>query len=106
MPQDVIVPNNEDTVLQTAEIILDAVTLSQAIAEGGLDDARFQARLVAIKAESAGWQEVAGAARRVTYELRTGSTRPLNRDTLAMDELFLAIERAQGPLGQKPAPPG
>ncbi len=99
--QDVFVPDNEDPILETAGIILDAVILSQAVADGRLDESRFRARLIAIESQAAGWQEVARAAQRVTYDLGVGSTLSLVRDTLAMDELFFAIERSQRLFGRR-----
>lgn len=60
---------NGDAILQHAEIIVEAVALSQAMLDGDLQEARFRARLIATKADMAGLGAVGRAAGRVVDRL-------------------------------------
>jgi hypothetical protein len=93
--QDVPMTNNEDTILQHAEIIVDAVALGQAMLKGDIQEARFRARLITTNADIAGLSDVGRAASRVVDLLGRGPTAPRPGYGQAIEALSVAIDRAQ-----------
>jgi hypothetical protein len=87
--------NDESAILQHAEIIVEAVALSQAMLDGDLQEARFRARLIATNADSAGSGDIGRAAGRVVDFLGRGSTAPRPGYGQAIEALSVAIDRAQ-----------
>lgn len=92
--QDVPMTNNEDAILQHAEIIVDAVALGQAMLDGDLQEARFRARLIATNADIAGLSDVGRAVGRVVDLLGRGSTAPRPGCGQAIEALSVAIDQA------------
>lgn len=86
--------SNEDAVLHHAEIIVEAVALSQAMLDGDLQEARFRARLIATTADIAGLGVVGRAAARVVDLLGRGSMAPRPGYGQAIEALSVAIDRA------------
>lgn len=86
---------DEDAILQHAEIILEAVALSEAMLERDIVEARFRASRVHSLAVAAGISEVAHAARHVVDRLGDEVAWPAHRCGKAIDKLSIAIDRAQ-----------
>lgn len=87
---------DEDAILQHAEIILEAVALSEAILDRDIVEARFRARHVHALAVAAGFSDVAHAALHVMDRIGGGDELPAHRYEQAIDALSIAIDRAQG----------
>jgi len=87
--------DNEDAILQHAEIIVEAVALSQAMLDGDVQEARFRARLITTNADIAGLSDVGRAASRVVHLLGRGSMAPRPGYGQAIEALSVAIDRAQ-----------
>lgn len=85
---------DDDLILDTAELLVDAVALSQALLDGDLSEARFRARLIATKAPAIGFDEVHVAAVRVIDRLGTPGGQPLPGYAAAVMELSGKVEQA------------
>ena len=88
-------PEGEDSVLQHAGIILDAVALSQAVLDGDLAEARFRASLVASHANEAGLAIVEKAAVNVMVILSPAKGLSAVGIGPAIERLSIAIDEAQ-----------
>lgn len=86
---------DEDAILQHAEIILEAVALSEAMLDKDIVEARFRAGRVHSLAVAAGFPEVADAALHVFDRLGGGAELPADGCGKAIDALSIAIDRAQ-----------
>lgn len=86
--------NNEDAILQHAEIIVDAVALGQAMLDGDIQEARFRARLITTNADIARLSDVGRAASRVIDLLGRGSMEPRPGYGQAIEALSVAIDLA------------
>ena len=89
---------DEAAILQHAEIIIEAVALSQAMLDRDIVEARFRARLVCTLATDAGLADVAGAAQTVVVLLGDGPDLPAAGYGEAIEALSVAIDEAQANL--------
>lgn len=95
IPEGDFMPEGEDSVLQHAGIILDAVALSQAVLDGDLAEARFRASLVASHANEAGLAIVEKAAVDVMVILSPAKGLSAVGIGPAIERLSIAIDEAQ-----------
>ncbi|SEV96492.1 hypothetical protein [Luteibacter sp. 329MFSha] len=86
---------DEDVILQHAEIILEAVALSESMLDRDILEARFRARRVHSLAVAAGFPDVAHAALHVVDRLGDIAELPAHGCGEAIEALSIAIDRAQ-----------
>lgn len=87
--------DNGYTILQHAEIILEAVALSEAMLERDVVEARFRSSRVHALAVEAGFPDVVRAALHVMDRLGDADKLPAHSCGQAIDALSIAIDRAQ-----------
>jgi hypothetical protein len=87
---------DDDAVLDAAELLIDAVALSEALLDGDLSEARFRARLLATKAPAAGYEQVHVAAAHVVDLLGLPGDRPKAGYARAVMTLSATVEQAAG----------
>ncbi|MEX1826839.1 hypothetical protein [Luteibacter sp. CQ10] len=85
---------SDDIILDTAELLVDAVALSQALLDGDVPEGRFRARLIAAKASAMGFDEVRAAADQVIDLLGLPGDRPRPGHAVAVTALSEKIESA------------
>jgi hypothetical protein len=96
IPEGAFMSEGEDSILQHAGIILDAVALSQAVLDGDLAEARFRASLVASHAREARLDAVEKAAVNVMGILTPAKGLAAVGVGPAIERLSIAIDEAQG----------
>ncbi|SFW28267.1 hypothetical protein [Luteibacter sp. UNCMF366Tsu5.1] len=84
----------DDAVLDAADLLLDAVALSEALLDGDLSEARFRARPLATKASAAGYAEVHAAAVQVVDLLGLPGHRPQAGYAAAVVTSSATVEQA------------
>ena len=84
---------DEESILENARLILDAVALSEAMLAGDVEEARFRAQLIAIRAPAMRRPTLLAAARRVVDSLGTSGHAMRAGYAEAIDDLSLEIDR-------------
>lgn len=87
---------NDDTVLDTADLLVNGVALSKALFSGGRPEGRIRARLITAKTSTMGFDEVHAAADHVIDLLGLPSDRPRPGHAVAVIALSEKNECAAG----------